>query len=679
MLLVKRIDTQLLSHIQDSLSEITDLSFSIYDSSGVLLIPPKSEDRLTAHIKSYTSGREEYKEFIYHGIAKAVMRKDPSLFRGPAEEHHLFIPVHTNNYKLVFVSNAFYLAKAEFEDFLIKKGERFDLSTSHLDAWLETMKIKDYQTVHKMAVHIKYLLETFLRSNYEKNFYYKSYKWTITLTDVLLSIQLPASTEKVYSLLLDTILLLFDVDTVSIMVKEKNIFRTVMASGRLRNDVGSLCLEDNNPIIFRSIKEGIPVFTNDVREIQRFGFPDRIASTHVFPLSHNSNTDGIVVMYNSAISGEESYTILEFCRLVSLVLKNLTLQNAYNKCVTDMEVLNMAITKLIPQLHNPDALYETILYKAAEILKAEKGSLMLSEGDSLVIKAAKGINKWLVHDMKIKRGEGIAGKVFRDGMPLFIRDFEEMELLNIKPKSRYRTGSFISVPLKFGSETMGVLNISDKTTGKEFTEQDFKLINHFASYASIALKISNYYILATQVKELSITDPLTGLYHRQHFKKRFREEINRSERYGNIFSFAIIDIDDFRLFNETEGRLAGDTVLKELARIARGCLRVYDIFSRFGGEEFGILMPQTDKEEAFVVAERIRENIKAALRNRWEKFPHPGITVSIGIASFSHNGRSVDELTESVDAALYKAKSTGKDRTVVCNLFNNEIENANIS
>jgi diguanylate cyclase (GGDEF)-like protein len=211
------------------------------------------------------------------------------------------------------------------------------------------------------------------------------------------------------------------------------------------------------------------------------------------------------------------------------------------------------------------------------------------------------------------------------------------------------------------------------------TEQDFKLINHFASYTSIALKISNYYTLATQVKALSITDPLSGIFNRQHFQKRFREEIHRSERYDNIFSFALIDIDDFRLFNETEGHLAGDTVLKEIARIAHGCLRVYDILSRFGGEEFGILMPQTDKEEAFVVAERIRENIKAALRNRWKKFPRPGITVSIGIASFPHNGRSVDELTESVDAALYKAKSTGKDRTVVCNLFNNEIQSIDIS
>jgi len=107
-------DAQLLSTIRDSISEITDLSFSIYNSNGVLLIPPKSEDRLIAQIKSYTSGREEYEEFIRNGIEKAVMRKDPSLLKGPANQHHLFIPVDVNNSKLVFVSNAFYPARTEF-------------------------------------------------------------------------------------------------------------------------------------------------------------------------------------------------------------------------------------------------------------------------------------------------------------------------------------------------------------------------------------------------------------------------------------------------------------------------------------------------------------------------------------------------------------------------------------
>ena len=656
-------DVKILSLIQDSVSEITDLSFTVYDSNGVLLIPPKSEDKLTTQIKSYT--KKEFEEFIREGIEKAVMRRDSFLHKGPANEHHLFISANVDNIKIVFVSNAFYSSKAEFEEFLMKHGERLGFSPSYLEPWLEAVKIKDFPTVQKIADYIKPLFETFLQCSYEKNINYKSYRWSKTLIDVAFSIQLPVTTDEVYSLTLDAILFLFNADTASIMVKEKNVFRTSLSSGKLRSDVKSICIEDHNTMISQSIESSKPLYTNDVVEILRLGFPENITSLHIFPLSHSGSTYGLLVIYNSVISPEESISILEFCKLVSLVLKNLTLQNGYDKCIDNMEILNMAAARLTLQLHNTEALYEAILDIATKLFKAEKGSLMLPENNSLVIKAVKGINKWLAQDIRVKIGEGIAGKVFRDGSPLFASDIEKIELPHIKPKHRYKTGSFISVPLKFGSETIGILNISDRTTGEEFTERDLNLINHFATYASIALKISNYCTLVEQMKELSITDPLTGLFNRRLLRERFIEEIHRSERYDSTFSLAIFDIDDFKLFNDTEGHLAGDTVLKELASIARRCIRLNDILSRFGGEEFAVLMPQTNKEEAFVVAERIRKSIKESSMHKWEKYPRPSITVSIGIASFPHNGRTIDELTEHADVALYKAKSMGKDRTVI--------------
>jgi diguanylate cyclase (GGDEF)-like protein len=291
----------------------------------------------------------------------------------------------------------------------------------------------------------------------------------------------------------------------------------------------------------------------------------------------------------------------------------------------------------------------------------------MPEDGSLLIKAVKGINKWLIQDIKIRIGEGIAGKVFEDGEPLLVKDIAKAGLPYIKPRSHYKTGSFVSVPMKFASETIGVLSISDKTTGEEFTEQDLDVLNYFSSHASIALKTSSYYNLAEKMKELSITDPLTEVFNKRYLQERFEEEIHRSERYDLVFSVAIFDIDYFKIFNDTEGHLAGDNALKEVARITHGCLRANDIIARFGGEEFAVLMPQTDneKKEAFVVAERIRENIRASLTRKWEKFPYPSITVSIGIASFPDDGRSMDELIESADRALYKAKALGKDRTVI--------------
>jgi diguanylate cyclase (GGDEF)-like protein len=674
----KLIDIRLLSIIQDSISEITDLSFSGYDSEGVLLIPSPNGDKLTAQIKTCPSVREKYEEFIRNGVVKAFVRKDPSILEGPASEHHLFIPVDFDNIKLVFVSNAFYFTRTKFEEFLVKNRDHLGLSTIHLESWLEMIKVKDYQTIQEMGVDIKCLFESFLRYSYDKNLNIKNYKRIKTLADILLSIQLPASMEKVYSLVLDVILLLFDVDSVSIMVKEKNFFKTIMASGRLRNEIRFLCVEDSNPVISQSIKDCISVFTNSVLEIHRLGLSDNIKSMQVFHLSRSGTIYGAVVIYNPRILEEESRCIFEFCRLTSLILENLIFQNACRKYVNDMGALNMAVTELILYLCNQNALYESILNKAMELLKAEKGSFMLPEDDYLVVKAVKGVHERLVKGIKVKIGEGIAGKVFKDGNPLLVEDIEEIRSY-FRYKSHYKADSFICVPLKSGSETMGVLNISDKGTGEKFTEGDLNLVNQFASCASITLKASNYYTLAEQMKEFAITEPLTGLFNRRYFHKRFTEEIQRSELYKTVFSLAIIDIDNFRLFNETEGQPAGDSALKEVARIAHECIRVYDILSRFGGEKFAILMPQTGQEKAFVVAERIRENIKGSFMHRWKKFPHPSITVSIGIASFPDNGKSIDELTESADAALYKAKSMGKDRTIILSLFNDGIQNATIS
>jgi diguanylate cyclase (GGDEF)-like protein len=127
----------------------------------------------------------------------------------------------------------------------------------------------------------------------------------------------------------------------------------------------------------------------------------------------------------------------------------------------------------------------------------------------------------------------------------------------------------------------------------------------------------------------------------------------------------MIDIDDFKLFNDTEGHLSGDEVLRRIANTAKNSLRVIDVIARFGGEEFAVIMPQTEKEEAFLVAERIREAIKEQMTGRWTVFPKETITVSIGIATFPFDGTDRKELIQNTDRALYRAKMEGKDRTIL--------------
>lgn len=150
-------------------------------------------------------------------------------------------------------------------------------------------------------------------------------------------------------------------------------------------------------------------------------------------------------------------------------------------------------------------------------------------------------------------------------------------------------------------------------------------------------------------------DPLTGLANRRHFLEHLTSEISRSRRYSSTFVLGIFDVDDFKQINDTLGHAAGDRVLKEVSRIFQGMVRDSDMVARWGGEEIVLLMPETPKRGAVVLADRIRERIKRKLAAR-------KVTVSGGIASYPSDGKEESELFTFADRALYRAKSEGKDR-----------------
>jgi diguanylate cyclase (GGDEF)-like protein len=289
------------------------------------------------------------------------------------------------------------------------------------------------------------------------------------------------------------------------------------------------------------------------------------------------------------------------------------------------------------------------------------------EHQELLIEAVRGINKKIARNIRVKIGEGVAGRVYRDGEPLVVSDIETS--LSCAKKPSYKTGSFVSIPLKIGDEAIGVLNLADKINGEVFSDEDMTFLRYFASYASIAIKNSQFYRESEELKTLSITDHLTGAFNRRYFNNRLAEELERGSRFDYVFSLAIFDLDDFKLFNDTEGHLAGDEALKTVTEIARESLRSIDIISRFGGEEFSIIMPQTDKKEALSVAERVRKNIRDQVPAKWKQFPRERMTVSVGLATFPADGRDAHTLIRNVDKALYQAKLTGKDKTIAWEAF----------
>jgi diguanylate cyclase (GGDEF)-like protein len=352
----------------------------------------------------------------------------------------------------------------------------------------------------------------------------------------------------------------------------------------------------------------------------------------------------------------------------AFLLRTIKAQAVLDANISNFTSLNKALDAG-PAFHDPDTLYESIVEVSSRLMDAEKVSLMLPEEEQqeLFITAVKGINKWIAKNIRVRIGEGVAGRVYQEGKALIVSDIENS--LSTAKKPNYRTGSFASIPLKIGDESIGVLNLADKVGDEVFSEEDMMFLRCFASYASIAIKGSQYYRKSEELRTLSNTDSLTGLFNRRYFNDRLFEELERGGRYDYVFSLAIFDLDDFKLFNDSEGHLAGDAVLKAVADVARESLRSIDIISRFGGEEFSIIMPQTDREEALVVAERVRKNIRDLIPVSWKVFPREKITVSVGLATFPGGGKNAKTLIRNVDKALYRAKLTGKDKTVVWEAF----------
>jgi diguanylate cyclase (GGDEF)-like protein len=194
---------------------------------------------------------------------------------------------------------------------------------------------------------------------------------------------------------------------------------------------------------------------------------------------------------------------------------------------------------------------------------------------------------------------------------------------------------------------------------ERMSDEDRLVLQAVAGELVVAVENSQLYKLT---KRLSITDELTGMFNYRYLQQRLDDEIERARRYGRSLSLLMLDADDFKGFNDTHGHIAGDVALAELGEVMRSSVREIDVVCRYGGEEFSVILPETDSEGAFVVAEKIRENIATHLFADADGNRLVHVTVSIGLATFPGGAPDKESLLRQADDALYQAKHLGRDR-----------------
>jgi diguanylate cyclase (GGDEF)-like protein len=385
-------------------------------------------------------------------------------------------------------------------------------------------------------------------------------------------------------------------------------------------------------------------------------------AAELFPLIVGDEVKAALLVGDNALTDEKRRAISVYCREIALPLEVLRLRHELEQRARFADHLHSFSERI--NTINPNEAYDAILRMSTDLLHAERSSLLLFDeaSNELAVKAALGPRAEFAREMRVRMGEGVSGSVLVEGRALVVRDVESAGHTPAPAERSYKTKSFISYPISVGGRKVGVLNVTDKAGGGSYDDIDLSLIDSIAPQMALALDRAEWQEKANQFQLMSITDPLTGLLNRRYLVERLAEELKRSKRHEFPMSFMMIDIDDFKLYNDRNGHQAGDLALEMTAQCLKSALRGADVASRYGGEEFCILLPQTTLEEATSIAERIRRRVLRMRFPHGKNQPLGAVTVSIGVSAFTPTLDTPKMMIETADRALYLAKHRGKNR-----------------
>ncbi|MFG2053749.1 diguanylate cyclase [Micromonospora sp. NPDC048930] len=338
--------------------------------------------------------------------------------------------------------------------------------------------------------------------------------------------------------------------------------------------------------------------------------------------------------------------------------------------------------------HDLQRILRVILHSAIAATGARAGAVLLLDADGVLVgRCVEGLDgRWPTNErpdpaaLRVPVGAGVVGTVAATGEPLCGR-WDPAQATTGEPSCE----TYVAVPFAApgaaelggrgpdrpghppadgdaaASGALGVLALYDRVGAAEFDDDDLVTLRTFAGHAAVAVENVRVH---EEAQRLSLTDPLTGLWNYRYLRESIRREVERANRFGRMLSVLALDLDRFKNVNDTWGHAAGDAVLVEFARRVRGEIREVDLAFRHGGEEFVVLLPETDARGATIVAERLGAVV------RGHPVPVDGhggepvrvpVTVSIGIAVYPDHAATGQQVLDAADDALYAAKAAGRD------------------
>jgi diguanylate cyclase (GGDEF)-like protein len=322
------------------------------------------------------------------------------------------------------------------------------------------------------------------------------------------------------------------------------------------------------------------------------------------------------------------------------------------------------VAKALTSSLNLDSILQTIMEKVAAYFRPDTWSLLMTDDEhhELYFAIAIGDASESLKSVRLRIGEGIAGWVAKYGEPLVVPDVSKDERFasRIDELTQWQTKSILCVPLASKNRILGVIqlvNVDMSTFGSD----QFMLLQALADYAAIAIDNAH---AVEKIQELTITDDCTGLYNARHLYNTIESEVYRSARFGYEFSVLFLDLDRFKLVNDNHGHLVGSRLLSEIGNTIKSRLRLIDYAFRYGGDEFVVLLPQTSKHSALVVARRLRDILRTTNFHLGDNLDL-NVRASMGVASFPDDGKNAHDIIRKADEMMYTIKNTTRDGIAV--------------
>ena len=338
----------------------------------------------------------------------------------------------------------------------------------------------------------------------------------------------------------------------------------------------------------------------------------------------------------------------------SLLLQTLERRNR------ELEVL-IEIGKALTSTVNHEDVLNLIMDQASRLLQARAWSLLLrsEKTGELTFEVAVSPAAEKLKGRRLPPGQGIAGRAAESGQALLIEDIRKdpryIDMTDMA--SPFETRSVLCVPVRSKDHVLGVIELTNSPAEGAFTKADLQILATIADYAAIAIENARNF---KRISELVITDELTGLYNGRHLHALLEEEIERVRRFGGKLSLVFIDLDFFKKINDSRGHVVGSRTLSEVGQLLKSNMRKICKPARYGGDEFVIILPNTDKTGAVTAANRLLGLFRKHIFHDDDGHAF-SLTASFGVATYPDDARTKDDLIRLADKAMYRVKETTRD------------------